>query len=80
MNEHQYEFHKKLVVIGIIDESKVEVKRMKNPKIEYFSAIDTKDRLKVIYEVKGIPHCVIINSNGIVVWEGWPHQKGFELT
>ena len=53
---------------------------MKNPKIQYYSAIDTKKRLKRIYQVKGIPHCVIINPNGIVVWEGWPQQQGFELT
>ena len=80
LNEYHHKFNDKLVIIGISDESKGKVKRMKNPKMEYFSAIDTKERLKRIYEVKGIPHCVIINPNGIVVWEGWPHQKGFELT
>ena len=80
LNEYHHKFSEKLVIIGLSDESKGKVKRMKKPKMEYFSAIDTKERLKQIYEVKGIPHCVIINPNGIVVWEGWPHQKGFELT
>ena len=80
LNEFHHKFKDKLVVIGISDEPKGKVKKMKNPKMEYYSAIDTKERLKKIYEVQGIPHCVIINPNGIVVWEGWPQQKGFELT
>ena len=80
LNKYHNKFGDKLVVIGLSDESKSQVKKMKNPKIKYFNAIDTKERLKRIYEVRGIPHCVIINPNGIVVWEGWPHQKGFELT
>ena len=53
---------------------------MKNPKIEYYSAIDTQERLERVYEVQGLPHCVIINPKGIVVWEGWPLLEGFELT
>ncbi|TNJ40917.1 TlpA family protein disulfide reductase [Tamlana fucoidanivorans] len=80
LNEFHHKFKDKLVVIGISDEPKGKVKKMKNPKMEYYSAIDTKERLERIYEVKGIPHCVIIDPNGIVVWEGWPQQKGFELT
>ena len=80
LNEFHHKFKDKLVVIGISDEPMGKVKKMKNPKMEYYSAIDTKERLERIYEVQGIPHCVIINPNGIVVWEGWPQQKGFELT
>lgn len=80
MNAHQKEFKDKLVVIGISDEDKATVKKHTSPKIEYYSAIDTQKRLKNIYEVQGIPHCVIINPEGIVVWEGWPHLEGYELT
>ena len=80
LNAFHNKFKDNLVVIGISDEPKWTVKKMKKPKMEYFSAIDTKERLKNIYEVKGIPHCVIIDPNGIVVWEGWPQLKGFELT
>ena len=80
LNEFHHKFKDKLVVIGISVEPKGKVKKMKNPKMEYYSAIDTKERLQSIYEVQGIPHCVIIDPNGIVVWEGWPQQKGFELT
>lgn len=48
--------------------------------MKYYSVIDTKKRIEKIYEVKGIPHCVIINPNGIVFWESWPQQSGFHLT
>lgn len=80
LNYFHKKFKDKLVLIGISDEPRGKVKNMKNPRIEYYSAIDTKKLLKNIYEVRGIPHCVIINPDGIVVWEGWPQQKGYELT
>jgi cytochrome c biogenesis protein CcmG/thiol:disulfide interchange protein DsbE len=80
LNSFHAEFKDELIVIGISNESDSRVRKQINPKIEYFSAIDTKSRLKKIYEVKGIPHCVLINPNGIVVWEGWPDLEGYELT
>lgn len=80
LNDIHHKFKNKLVVIGVSDESVEKVKSMNNPNIEYYSSIDTKKRLKRTYEVVGIPHCVIIAPNGIVVWEGWPEQKGYELT
>ena len=80
LNEFHHKFNDKLVVIGISNESEETVKKMKTPTIEYYSAIDTKKHLKKIYEVKGIPHCVIIDPNGIVVWEGFPMLTGFQLT
>ena len=80
LNDFHFKFKDKLVVIGISDEPKGKVRQMKTPKIEYYSAIDTKKRLKQIYEVSGIPHCVLIDPTGIVVWEGFPNLKGFKLT
>ncbi len=80
LNDFSKKFKDQLVVIGITNEPKRVIKKMKDPKITYYNAIDTKQRLYSIYEIKGIPHCVIINPDGIVVWEGWPQQKGFELT
>ncbi|KAA5827808.1 redoxin domain-containing protein [Algibacter amylolyticus] len=79
LNRYHYEFKDDLIVIGISDESKTKVNKMKSPVMEYYSAIDTKERLKSSYEVKGIPHCVLIDPNGIVRWEGYPGLQGFEL-
>ena len=42
LNSYQEEFKDKLIVIGISDEKASKVKRQKNPKIEYYNAIDTK--------------------------------------
>ncbi|TBN01846.1 TlpA family protein disulfide reductase [Hyunsoonleella flava] len=80
LNKYQKEFADELVVIGISDETETKVKSMQNPVMDYFSAIDSKERLERKYEVKGIPHCVLIDPNGIVRWEGWPDLEGFELT
>lgn len=31
-------------------------------------------------EIQGIPHCLLIDPNGIVRWEGYPILTGFMLT
>ncbi|NRD21121.1 TlpA family protein disulfide reductase [Winogradskyella eckloniae] len=80
LNKFHKEFSEDLVVIGLSDETEATVKKLNYPEIEYYSAIDTEKRLNDIFEIRGIPHCVIIDPNGIVVWEGWPDLKGFELT
>lgn len=80
LNAFHKKFGDKLVVIGISDEKEEKVRGMKEPKIEYFSAIDTKKRTKEAVEVKGIPHVMIIDPQGIVRWEGFPLLEGHELT
>lgn len=80
LNRFHKEFKENLVVIGISDEPKHKVEGQKIPSIEYYNAIDTKERLNNAYGIRAIPHCVIINPQGIVVWEGWPHLKGHQLT
>lgn len=80
LNKYQEEFKDNLIVIGISDEPKSKIDQMKSPIINYYSAIDTKERLEKRYKVKGIPHCVLIDPKGIVRWEGYPSLKGFELT
>lgn len=80
MNAYHQKFKDQLVVVGLSDESPSVIKKMKSPTMKYYSAYDTKRRLNKAYKVSGIPHCVIIDPNGIVVWEGWPQQRGYELT
>ncbi len=80
LNNIHEKYKDKLVVIGISDEEKKKVKKVTNQKIDYFSAIDTKKRMSSELQIKGIPHCLIINPNGIVVWEGYPLLSGYELT
>jgi thiol-disulfide isomerase/thioredoxin len=79
LNEFHKKFGDKLVVIGISDEPEKTVANFAKPKIQYFSAIDTKGRTKKALEVKGIPHVIIIDPEGIVRWEGFPLLEGYKL-
>ena len=80
LNAFHKKFGDKLVVIGLSDEKEETVKGFSDPKIEYFSAIDTKQKMKNAVAVTGIPHAMLIDPNGIVRWEGFPLLGGHELT
>ena len=80
LNAIHKKFGDKLVVIGLSDEKEDAVRKMTEPKMDYFVAIDTKARMKKAVEVKGIPHVIIMDPQGIVRWEGFPLLEGFELT
>jgi cytochrome c biogenesis protein CcmG, thiol:disulfide interchange protein DsbE len=80
LNAIQKKFGEKLVVIGLSDEKEDAVKAMKEPVMDYAVAIDTQGRTKKALEVKGIPHVILIDPQGVVRWEGYPLLDGFELT
>jgi cytochrome c biogenesis protein CcmG, thiol:disulfide interchange protein DsbE len=73
LNEFQEKFKDDLVVIGVSDEKAATVEQfMKTTQMNYTSAIDTKARMKKAIKVKGIPHVLIISTDGIVRWQGYP--------
>lgn len=80
LNRLHQKFGKKLIVMGLSDEPEEKVRAMKEPSIEYFSAIDTAKRTLRAVDVHGIPHVLIIDPKGIVRWEGYPLLGGHELT
>lgn len=80
LNHFQEKFHDKLVVIGLSDETEENVRRLKQPVMNYAVAIDTQARMKRALEVTGIPHVIIIDPHGVVRWEGLPSLRGYELT
>lgn len=80
LNAFSKKFADKLVVIGVSDETEEKVMALKDPKLEYASAIDTKGRMKKELAVSGIPHVILIDPKGIVRWEGFPLLTGEELT
>lgn len=80
LNDFHTEFKDQMVVIGLSNETEAKVLEMTDPSIEYFSAIDTKSTMKNKLKVKGIPHCILIDPQGIVRWEGYPKLEGYELT
>jgi len=80
LNGFHRKFGKDLAVIGVSHETEAAVRKLKGPAIEYYSAIDTKARMKNALGVWGIPHVIIVEPGGHVIWEGFPLLKDYELT
>ena len=80
LNKFKKDFEDDLIVIGISDEAQEKVEKLTKPKIEYFSAIDTEKKMYNSLEIRGIPHCILIDPDGIVRWEGFPSLTSYELT
>ena len=74
-----------LIVIGVCEEKEEAVRTLneRHPQaaeIQFFSAVDTQARMKNELGVWGIPHVVLLEPDGYVIWEGFPLQPGYELT
>jgi thiol-disulfide isomerase/thioredoxin len=80
LNYWQKEFKGQLIIIGISTESKEKVQPFTEENIEYASGYDTQARMKYALKVTGIPHVIIINPEGIVIWEGYPGLPEDKLT
>ena len=80
LNSLHEKYGDELVVIGISDEMEEDVKNLVEPEIKYYSAIDTEARMKNAVGVTAVPHILILEPGGSVVWEGFPFLKGYELT
>jgi thiol-disulfide isomerase/thioredoxin len=80
LNDLHEKFGKDLAVIGISDETEADVRNLNEHADEYYSAIDTQARMKNELGVWGIPHVIIVEPGGVVIWEGFPLLKDYELT
>lgn len=80
LNHFQKVFADDLIVIGVGNESAEDIRNFKEPEIRYSLAIDTRGRTKAEAGVTGIPHAMLIDPDGMVVWEGYPLLEGHELT
>lgn len=81
LNEFHDKFKDDLVIIGISDEkADVVEKFMKDNEFRYTSAIDTKKRMNKTLKVDGIPHVLIISTDGIVRWQEFPLSEQEPLT
>ena len=75
---HLNEIHKKykdkgLVVVGLTDEGNPVIKTFtKQTPIEYHAATDRNGKLKKQFGVSGIPHALLVDKTGKIVWEGHP--------
>jgi len=80
LNTFSEKFKDDMVVIGISNEKEEAINKMKNPKIEYYSAIDSTNQMEKALEIRGIPHVLLIDPDGYVRWQGFPFYPNFELT
>jgi len=80
LNSFHEKFSDKLAIIGLSDEPAEDVEAFKIHKIQYAEAIDTKATLKNTLKVTGVPHIILINPKGIVIWEGFPSLEDHKLT
>lgn len=70
-----YKKHKDkgLEIIGVTKEDRQTVRNFeKNIPIEYTVAHDTYGKLNDEFQIKGIPHAMIVDKSGKIVWEGHP--------
>jgi hypothetical protein len=48
--------------------------------MKYNLAIDTQGRTSKVVGVKGIPHVIIMSTDGVVRWQGFPLDDKEKLT
>ncbi len=72
LNAFYEKYRDRLVVIGVSDETEAAVRHMTDPHIEYAVAIDPQARMLHALQIVGIPHCILMDPNRIVRYEGMP--------
>jgi thiol-disulfide isomerase/thioredoxin len=72
LNAFYAKYKDRLAIIGVSGETEAAVRKMTSPHIDYTVAIDTQERMDRELEIKGIPHCILIDPTGIVRYEGMP--------
>lgn len=82
VNEFQEHFKNDMVVIGMSSDSTVDKVRdfMKKTEMHYAQAVDTKARTSHELGIKGIPHVVIMSTDGVIRWQGFPLSDEEKLT
>jgi thiol-disulfide isomerase/thioredoxin len=64
---------KGLMIVGVTDEDNQTIRKFtKSVPMDYFPATDRGGKLQKEFGVQGIPHAVLVNASGEIVWEGHP--------
>jgi cytochrome c biogenesis protein CcmG/thiol:disulfide interchange protein DsbE len=72
LNALYIKYGNRMAVIGITDETAAVVQKMTDPPIYYAVASDPQTRMLKALEIRGLPHCILIDPQGIVRYEGIP--------
>ena len=79
LDKLQKEHKDDVVVLGLSSEAESKVSTfLKSKKHEYSQAIDLNGRLNNAMGVQGIPHVVVLSSDGVIRWQGHPMDPGFK--
>ena len=69
----QEQFKDDLVVVSVSDESSETVKSFLNStRMDFAVGIDPAGKMKQAVGVEGIPHVLIVSTDGVVRWQGFP--------
>jgi thiol-disulfide isomerase/thioredoxin len=69
-------YQKDVVIIGISDEDETKVKNfIKQAHHSYPQAVDPRATIKSSLGVQGIPHVVVMSTDGVIRWQGNPHPN-----
>ncbi len=81
LNDWQERFADDLVVIGISAEESATVQDfLERTQVDYALALDPEKRMSQAIGVEGLPHVVVVDSQGIVRWQGFPLSDEDRLT
>lgn len=72
LNSWQEQYTNNLVVVGLSSQSEEDVTAFKDPNIEYFRAVDTKNRMAKAAGAISVPYVLLIDPKGIVRYQGHP--------
>ena len=73
LHEYQEQFKDDLVIIAISDEPAEKIKEfLGTTQLNFAVASDPKGRMKDALGVQAIPHAMIISTDGVVRWQGFP--------
>ncbi len=76
LNDFSRKFKDDLVVIGISDENEAKVREfLGKTSASYAMAVDTSAKMKNELGVSGIPHVLVIGTDGVVRWQGFPQDS-----
>ena len=76
LNEFQREYSDRLVIIGISDENEETVRRIADPTVQYYLALDTQARTKNTVGVAGLPFLMLMDPKGYVRGKVFPLRRG----
>lgn len=81
LNDFQRKYRDDLVVIALSDEQPADLHEfIRSQMIDYAMGVDSEGRLIRDLAVEAVPHVLVISSDGVVRWQGYPFSKEDPLT